>query len=564
MKVKQILTLLKWVYKQSKNYRLVVIVILISNLISSLIRLILAVLTKGLIDTFITSKWKEAVNTILIFLIIVLMQIGFKMLSKILTTWNLESMANKIRSGLYEHLTRSSWLDYKKFHSGDILTRITSDTTIVTESIIKEIPESISQVISLVVAFIVLCFYDPVLAVFGMVAGPIILFAGLIFSTKFLKIYSASMEAESNFRAFAQESLEHMLIVKTFCHESESQKQLNQLLSKKMKLSLKRKAVTVISGFFVVIVCCLLYLPIVIKEINELTNGIITYGDLATYIQLLVLIQSPLLTLTNSISGFTATGASVKRLMELDDLKTEQFNNVQISNNLHRISMEDVNFHYLEEISVLHHVNMQITTGDIIGLMGRSGEGKTTLIHLLMQILTPCGGNILVQDYMGEDYRVSNFMRNYISYVPQGNTLFSGTISQNLLLGKSGASEEEQIIALKKAYAWDFVKKAEKGLYTKVGERGMGLSEGQAQRISIARALLRNAPILILDEATSALDGDTERLIIEEIISNKNLSLIMITHRTSILSYCNRIWKLDKGILTEEASIKEVAATRVT
>lgn len=561
----KILVPLKWIYKQTRNYRLVVMVILISNLTSSLIRLILAVFTKDLVDTFLTSRWKVAVNTLAIYLIMLVIQTGLKILSRVLTTWNLESMSNKLRAGLFEHLTKSSWLDYKRFHSGDILTRITNDTTLVTESIIKEVPETISQGVSLVLAFIVLCFYDPVLAVFGMVAGPVILLAGLLLSTKFMKIYTASKEAESNFRAFTQESLEHMLIIKTFCHESESQRQLKHLLKKKMKLSLKRKAATFISGLFIIIVCCLLYLPIVIKVINELTRGIITYGDVATYIQLIVLIQSPLLTLTNSISEFTDMGASVKRLMELDALKTEQAYNMQSDNNLHNICMENVNFHYVKDISVLHNVNMKITTGDVIGLMGKSGEGKTTLIHLLMQILSPCTGNILVQDYGGEDLRKDEFMRKYITYVPQGNTLFSGTITKNLLLGRQDATEEEQIAALRKAYAWDFVAKTREGLNTVIGERGVGLSEGQAQRIAIARALLRNAPVLILDEATSALDAETEKSILEELIQDKSRSVIMITHRASILSYCNRVWKLDKGILTEETvHINEAAATRAT
>jgi ABC-type multidrug transport system fused ATPase/permease subunit len=186
-----------------------------------------------------------------------------------------------------------------------------------------------------------------------------------------------------------------------------------------------------------------------------------------------------------------------------------------------------------------------------------------------MQILIPTSGEILLQECEGgralDNAKKNAFMREYISYVPQGNTLFSGTISQNLLLGKPGATKGEQITALKKAYAWDFVDKAEAGLNTVIGERGMGLSEGQAQRIAIARALLRNAPILILDEATSALDQETEKLVLEEIMMDNYHSLIMITHRTSILAYCNRLWRLDKGIITEERiDTSEVAATKAT
>ncbi len=294
---------------------------------------------------------------------------------------------------------------------------------------------------------------------------------------------------------------------------------------------------------------------------------------MATYIQLIVLIQGPLFNLTNSIQGFTSITASINRIKELVELKVEPSKPNQsltlYQTHKYNIYFNQVNFFYQKDMMVLCNINRKINQGDRIGLTGKSGEGKTTLIHLLMQILTPSSGDMVLQEDKGEE-GVTNtgknaFIREYTSYVPQGNTLFSGTISQNLLLGKPDATIEEQITALQKAYAWEFVNKTEKGLNTIIGERGMGLSEGQAQRIAIARALLRRAPILILDEATSALDQETEKLVLEEIMQDKTRSIIMITHRASILSYCTRVWKLHKGILTEEGlDINEVAATKVT
>lgn len=569
----KILIPLKWIYKQTYKYRLVIIAILISNLISLFISFYIAVFSKDLVDNLLVARWRDAIDTGAIFLIILFIQIALNLLKKVLTAWNLESMSNKLKTSLFKHLTMSSWLDYKKFHTGDILTRITSDTNMVSESIIKDIPDIISQGVSLVVAFIILISYDPVLALFGIIAGPLLLLVGLLFSTRFINIYAYAQEAESNFRSYAQESLEHMLVIKTFCYEKESQNKWVSLLKKKMKLALKKKAAIGISGLFVVFICGILYMPIVIKVIRELTQGIITYGDLATYIQLIVLIQGPLFNLTNSIQGFTSITASINRIKELVELKVEPSKPNQsltlYQTHKYNIHFNQVNFFYQKDMMVLCNINRKINQGDRIGLTGKSGEGKTTLIHLLMQILTPSSGEMVLQEDKGEE-GVTNtgknaFIREYTSYVPQGNTLFSGTISQNLLLGKPDATVEEQITALQKAYAWEFVNKTEKGLNTIIGERGMGLSEGQAQRIAIARALLRRAPILILDEATSALDQETEKLVLEEIMQDKTRSIIMITHRASILSYCTRVWKLHKGILTEEGlDINEVAATKVT
>lgn len=564
MKVKKLLIPLGWVIKHTKQYRLVILMILISNLLTTLIRLKLAVSSKDLVDMVFTQGGKEAIHTGVVFLAFLGTQIALSTLSKGLSIWNLEAVSNQLRSGLYEHLTKTSWIEYKKYHTGDILTRMTSDVGIVTESIIREVPEFISRVVSLVSAFVILCFYDSMLAVLGLITGPVILMLGLIFSTKFLNIYTTAQVAESKFRAYAQESLEHMLVIKTFCSEQESKSRWNHLLKNKMRSTLKKKAAMAIVGVVIIGTCGVLYLPIIIKIGYELMKGIITYGDLVAYIQLLVLMQSPIIGLTTSIQKFTATTASVKRLMELEELKTEQIYVTSDHSTLTQIQLDHVNFHYISDSPVLSNLNMQIALGDVIGLVGKSGEGKTTLIHLLMQILSPCSGEIMIKEKEKEAATANGFIRKYISYVPQGNTLFSGTISQNLVIGCPTATKEEQMIALKAAGAWDFVDQTPKGIDTVIGERGMGLSEGQAQRLAIARALLRKAPILILDEATSALDAETEKEVLKEIFKDKTRTFILITHRASILSFCNRVWKLSKGVITEETiDSNEVAATKV-
>jgi len=214
-------------------------------------------------------------------------------------------------------------------------------------------------------------------------------------------------------------------------------------------------------------------------------------------------------------------------------------------------------FAYTPEKPVVKDITFSLKAGDTLALTGASGEGKTTLIYLLLQLLRPTDGHIYIKD-KGIKYDLEScYIRQLISYVPQGNTLFSGTIEENLRIGDSQADKEEQKEMLKAACAWEFVSKLPEGLDTNLGERGVGLSEGQAQRISIARALIRKKPLLILDEATSALDMDTERKVIHNISNLRQGSCIIITHRLSILRYCRRVLELNGGRIRER-SVEEI------
>lgn len=552
-----------WIYYKVKHYKIPIFIILFSTLISSLIPLLIAVFSKSLVDASLASNWEEAVSTGSFFLFVLGVQVFVKLTGKILKTWYMEAMSNEMKINLFQKLTNSYWLDFKKYHTGDIITRITNDTNIITESIMSELPSIIAQSVSFVSAFITFFLYDSFLAVMGLIAGPITLMVGVAFGTRCLSLYARVQEAESKFLAFTKESLEHMLIIKTFSYEEESKLQFQKLLKNKIKLKMKKRIVMGISIGLMVLTCLILYVPILLKMVYEVRNQVITVGDLVTYIQLIILIQMPMIHLSESIQNLTKITASITRIMELEYLDEDVNCNIpkqrgnikQQIYKLGNIYLENLHFSYVKENPVLSTINAQISPGDVIGLIGKSGEGKTTLVHLIMQILQPELGTITV----GEK---KILLRDYISYVPQGNTLFSGTIAENLQIACPNATQEDQIEVLKVAGIWDFVKHTDKGLQTVIGERGMGLSEGQAQRIAIARALLKKAPLLILDEATSSLDQETEKKILEEITKDKTRTIILITHRTSLLKYCNRVWKLSKGRLKEQQSkLSEAAAT---
>lgn len=561
--MKRIITILKWLWKEAKDFILPLISIVIMSAILSLCRVGLAIVSQMLIDSAVGGLWQGVVKACIYFSIVILLEIGLKGVTSILSVQTSETMSNRIRYHLFMHLTKVKWSEYSKYHSGDILTRITSDVGIVVEGIVNEIPETIALGVGLIAAFLTLFYYDPVLAIFAFLLGPIAMFMSYLFGKKFMNIHQKAQEAESDFRSFVQESMAHMLVLKTFCHEEKSGEQFYNLQYKKKQLAIKKNYATVFASSFVTAGFWFSYLLAFGWGAVRLFKNAITFGTLTAFLQLIGQIQSPFLGLAGTLPQLISSAASAERLMELEKLQLEERNAVEPDLEISEIAFDKVDFAYDENKPVLKNITAKVQAGEMIGLIGKSGEGKTTLIHLLMQLLEPVNGNIFLKFGKDNKSMTEASVRSFISYVPQGNTLFSGTLSENLKIGCPDATEEELITALKLADAWEFVEKLPEGKNTIIGEQGLGLSEGQAQRISIARALLRKTPILLLDEATSALDRTTEGKVLKGIMEMEpKRTCIVITHRPSILEYCQRIWKISNGELIEvNDSINEVAAS---
>ncbi|MGB8454369.1 MAG: ABC transporter ATP-binding protein [Anaerocolumna sp.] len=562
--MKRIWNIIKWLAVQIRTYLVTLILLIVMSAILSLCRVGMAIVSKYLIDAAVAGVWQKAVDYCLYFGAAILLQIGLKGGVSFLTVRTSESMSNKIRYKLFMHLTKVKWTEYSKYHTGDILTRTTSDVGIVVDGAASVMPEMIALGVGLLASFIALFVYDPVLAVFAFVLGPIAILMSYLFGTRLMKIHEEAQEAESKYRSYMQECLEHMLVLKTFCYEKESGERINQLQEDKKRLAIRKNIANAISGVFIAGGFGLSYLLAFGWGVLRLYKGSITFGTLTAFLQLIGQVQSPFLGLAGTLPQVIATAGSAKRLMELENLETEAQDKVEPDFDFTDITLEGVNFEYTRNNPVLKNVSAKIQAGETIGLIGMSGEGKTTLIYLLMQLLEPAEGKINLHysknntaysekaSYVFSRHMAEASIRTLIAYVPQGNTLFSGTITYNLKLGCTEATEEEQIAALQGADAWEFVEKLPEGIYTLIGERGLGLSEGQAQRIAIARALLRKTPILLLDEATSALDAETERKVLKAITELKpQRTCIVITHRPSMLEYCQRVWKISNGELLE-------------
>ncbi|GIM27389.1 multidrug ABC transporter permease [Clostridium polyendosporum] len=548
--MKSLLIKSKWLISQCRYIALQLVFLIFLGVLTSFISVYRAIVIKNLIDSSISGNVSLIFTPLIILGSLIIGEIIINYIQTLLTTYCSTSLSNNIQKRLYSHITYSQWMEGSKYHSGDMISRILSDTSNVTNLIVNTLPNVISLSAMLISSFIILLSYEPTIAFLTIIIAPVSLLFGRFYAKKLRNIHLKTQENESKYLSFMQESIQNMLIVKTFCLEKNNLTKFNEIQNKKLKLFLSRSSISSLYSSTINFSYWLTYFLVFALGTSRLSAGVSTFGTLTALLQLTANVQMPLSGLASSLSQFITSYASTERLMEIEKLPLEnhEFSSSTITPyNSPIIEYKDVWFEYNKDLPILKNISLTIFPGEIVALVGPSGEGKTTFIRLLLALLNSNSGSInFIND--NESIESSPMTRHQISYVPQGNTLFSGTIEDNLKYGNLNATKEDILSALKAACAWDFVDKLPNKTLTIIGENGIGLSEGQAQRLVIARALIRQKPLLILDEATSALDMDTEVKVLEAI---KNLdyhpTCIIITHRPSALAICNRVLKLDGG-----------------
>lgn len=530
----------KWLIKISKSYKKEIFIIIFLNTIITLIGVFSSVANKYVVD-MASSFSSNMYISIAIVIILSLMSLGLSAFSSIFNTYFIEKFSFGFRKNIYEELMNSRWNLIKKYHSGDILTRLTTDINNVSDGMFSIVSFVISLIVQLVSAFLLLMHYDASLAIFAIILGPFTAFISVLFGVKLKKIQEMVQKSESKYRSFLQENISNISVIKAFSYEKESQKKLDKLRDERLYWVMKKSKISTFANFFMGFAFSFGYLFAFILGAIKLSQNNITYGTMTAFLSLVSQVQRPIVSLANIIPKIISILASSGRIIEINTLEKEESS---INLNLKGVvglKIKDLDFSY-ENKEIMKNFNLIIKPGEIVAIMGHSGVGKTTLINLILYFLKQNKGTIEFFDKYGNKESISSNTRKIISYIPQGNTLFSGSILENLRVGKEEASVEEMEEALKNSCALEFVNSLKDGLNTIIGEHGYGLSEGQAQRISIARALIKKSQFMILDEATSSLDMDTELNIIKNIMNLKDRpTCLIITHRKSILKYCNRI-----------------------
>ena len=560
--LKELFIKIKWILSHAKPVIPFLIFTTVISSASSLISVYNTLISKSLIDSAIGGNTSEVIKYLIIMISITLGMMLLSPITSLLSTHASTKLNQSIQKKLFEHIEYSNWLEQSKFHSVSLLTRITSDVATISSTLLSTIPNIISILVTLLASFSTLIYLAPSIAIIAVFIGPFLVLVSRYFSKKLKDLYKKAQEEDVKYRAFIQESVQNIMIVKTFCMEKINMNRLVQIQDNKYKIAMKNTKLSSMTGLAMSLCSNLAYFTIFCWGALNISTGVTTYGTFTAMLQLYSKVQYPFSSLASMFPGLISTIAAAERLMELEAIPLEKSSETEIIDFTNpEIAFENVSFEYKKGNKIINDVNLTIPYGETIAFVGPSGEGKTTLIRLILSLINPSSGKVYLKENNKEDTFNRDY-RNLISYVPQGNTLFSGTIEDNLRYGNFEATEEEIYEALKNACALDFVNVLEDGIKTVIGEKATGISEGQAQRIAIARSFLRKKPILILDEATSALDPETEVKVLKAIkaLSHKP-TCIIITHRPSALNICHRIVRLEKGHLKEVSkdSILEVA-----
>ncbi|MBE5737011.1 MAG: ABC transporter ATP-binding protein [Clostridiales bacterium] len=533
---------LKWIFDNSKKQRVKIVLLLIGNALFSLLSVVFALLIREIIDSASVHKDVDRLISFAVAIIcVVFLQFGFRVFINALTENIKARLELDYKSQLFRSILNKKHEKLNGYHSGELLTRLTSDVSIVSDGVSSILPTVVSALSRLICAVVVLVVLDPIFALAFFVAGSLVFLVITFLREKLKGYHKKTQETDGKVRSFMQECIENLLAVKVFAVNEKIEGQANALQEKNYKIKMKRMRYSVVGHATYNFIFSAGYLFALIYGGVKILNGVLTYGSLSAILQLVNNVQVPFASLSNVLPKYYAMIASAERIMEIEEVEEEpkaiKINKEAVYKKMNGIAIENVSFTY-DRDKVLDNASIYINKGDFVAITGTSGVGKSTLMKLMLGVYPLDSGKVYIDS--GEPLALDNSTRPLFSYVPQGNMLFSGTLRDNVTFIRSDASDEEIDRALTISLAKQFIDQLPEGLNTVVGENGVGLSEGQIQRIAIARAVLTRSPILLLDEATSALDEHTEKMVLDNLKTIEDITLIIVTHKKAALEICNR------------------------
>ena len=547
----------KWIFSYSARYKGAIAFYTVLGVLSTTLGLVSSVASKYLIDIITGYKTSMLVQLILLMVGSTVFSLVFSsIISRISTRLSID-ISNDIQADIFDKIVDADWLALSQYSNGDILNRFNSDIGTVSSNAISWLPTILIAFYNFIATFLVLLHYDWIMAIIAFLSAPFLLLMSRFVIRKQREYGKKVREMSSKLMSFEVETFYNFDTIKSFGIAPYYSKKMRWWQKQFKDISLEYNLFSIKTNILMSIVSNAVQFLAFGYCLFRLWTHDITYGTMTLFLQQRSNLSSAFNNVISIIPSFLNSSISAHRIRELVELPRE----VHIPESAEldalaqdgfTVQMQDLSFAYVEGTNVITDSRFVARPGEIVALIGPSGEGKTTMIRLILGLVCPQSGRALIRAADGTEVTMNAETRHLFAYVPQGNTILSGTIAENMRTVKEDATDEEIIEALKIACAWDFVAKMPDTINAKVGERGRGFSEGQAQRIAITRAVLRDAPVLLLDEATSALDVTTERRVLRNIVQQKpNKTCIVTTHRPSVLNLCQRVYRVVDTRVTE-------------
>lgn len=539
---------MSWIFGVSGKLKLGVLLLVLLNSAISISAVAFALVLREAIDGAVSGNKMVFLKFVIILGLIMVGQIAARGVIRFLDEYVRSGMENVIKTRLYETILSRKYSAITAFHTGELLNRITNDAVVVADGFVQIIPGIIAMLVKLAGAAAVLFVLDYRFSVIFFAGGGLVLIFTTLFRRVMKKLHKDVQAADGVLRSYLSENLGSLMVLKTFGAERKSIDTSKQYMDKHRFMRMKRNRFSnicnvgfglVMNGGYIFGLCWCSF---------GILHGSITYGTLSAVLQLVDQLWAPLANMTGYLPKFYGMLSSAERCMELETLEEEhvesQFSRDycrELYKDMTSIECKNITFRYEDDV-ILENADIYIGKGELITIMGNSGAGKSTLLKLLLAIYEPEKGTLEIKTEK-ESYALTEKYRKMFAYVPQGNFLMSGNVTSAIAsLNDTSADVDMDKVkaAAHIACADTFVEKLEHGYDTLIGERGMGISEGQAQRLAIARALYTDAPVLLLDEATSALDEQIEKKVLKNIRELTDKTVIIVSHRKAVLEVCDR------------------------
>ena len=549
-----------WIYQYVRRYWMQIVIYTALGLAGTIFGLISSIVSKNLIDAVTGFNTKSIGWAAAMYVGLGISRVFINMVTGKISLLIQKTVSNEIRADVFDQVMCTDWESMSDYSTGDLLVRISGDAETISNSVLNFIPSVVTTLVNFTGAFVIVCWHDPWMALLALCGAPVTVLTSRYRLTKMQQYQRETQKMASKKMAFDSETFQNVQSIKAFGLINLFSQKMKQIQKESLDLSLRQykyqawsSAIMSLTGMAVSYGCYGF-------AVYRLWRGDITYGTMTLFVSMASSLTSSFSSVVNLIPTAIRAATSAERVIDIISLPRESYADREqaeiIRDNGRKngvyVCMDRVGFSYKDGRSVYKDASFRADPGEIIALIGPSGQGKTTTLRMLLGLIQPEYGQIRAGNPGGDSLLISPSTRCLFSYVPQGNTMFSGTIAENLRMVKPEASDTELQEAMEAAGAWGFVSRLEQGIQTKVGERGLGFSEGQNQRLSIARALLADAPVLLLDEATSALDVSTERRVLRSIMKKDPYRTIILTaHRPSVFSMCSRVYMIEEGTVQE-------------